>query len=102
MTVMEMTVMTVGVMMEIMKHKHMMMFDNNEDGEAAVMTEMEKLTAGLAEPNVHYEMMPGMMNMTVLEAAARILMVMVVSITMMTAKMTVMMVAAPPDNDARD
>ena len=43
-----------------------------------------------------------MMNMTVLKIAEMMLRVVVASITMLTMKMTVTMVASSPDNDARE
>ena len=79
-----------------------MMFDDDESGVAAVTMEMTIIPAALADVNVHHEMMLVMMDMTVLKIAETVLMVMVISITMMTAKMTVMMMASSPDNDASE
>ena len=79
-----------------------MMFDNDKSGAATVMTEMTKMRAGTAEPDVHYEIILLTMNMTVLEIAEMILIITVVSITMLAMKMTVMMVASSLDNGARE
>jgi len=77
----------------------MMMFDNDEDDVATVMTKLEKSSAEQAETNMHHEMMLVTIDMTVLQIAEMIVNVKVISITMVTAKVTVMMVASPPDND---
>ena len=79
-----------------------MMFDNDKSGAATVMTEMTKMRAGTAEPDVQYEIILLTMNMTVLEIAEMILIITVVSITMLAMKMTVMMVASSLDNGARE
>jgi len=67
-----------------------------------MMKEMTIIPAELAGTKVHHEMMLLLMDMTVSEIAEIKLMIMVVSITMMTMKMTVMMKASSPDNDARE
>ena len=78
------------------------MFDDDDSGVAAVMMEVIIMTAGLTGINVHHEMMLLLMNMTVLKIAEMIVMIMVVSITVLTMKMTVMMVVSSPDIDARE
>lgn len=85
----------VRLVMAIMSLMHVMMFGDDDDGVATVMSEMAKRTAGLAETDVHPEMMPVTMGMTVLEIAEVRVMAMGSGITMVTAKMTVMMVASP-------
>ena len=56
---------------------------------------MAKRTAGLAETDVHPEMMLVTIDMTVSEFAEVRVMAMGSGITMVTAKVTVMMVASP-------
>ena len=72
-----------------------MMFCDDESGVAAVMKEMTLMKAGLTETNVHPEMMPVMIDMTVSEIAEVRVMAMGSGITMVTAKVTVIMVASP-------
>ena len=89
--------MTGVVVMGIMTFMPMMMFDDDKDGVATVMREILKLTVGLAEPNVHLAMMLVMMDMTVLEAAEVITIALLIGITTIRAKTTVMVVVSPPD-----
>ena len=85
----------VRLVMATMSLRHGMMFGDDDDGVATVVSEMVMRTAGLAETDVHPEMMPVMIDMTVSEIAEVRVMAMGSGITMVTAKMTVMMVASP-------
>src|SRR3989338_2290031 len=88
-------VVAVGLVTATMSLRHVMMFGDDDDGVATVMSEMVMRTAGLAEMDVHPEMMLVTMDMTVLEIAEVRMMAMGSGITMVTAKMTGMMVASP-------
>jgi hypothetical protein len=92
---MRMRVVGLRMVMAIMSLLHVMMFGDDDDGVATVMPEMAKRTAGLAETDVHPEMMLVTMDMTVSEIAEVRVMAMGSGITMVTAKVTVMMVASP-------
>ena len=85
----------VRLVMATMSLMHVMMFGDDDDGVATVMSEMAKRTAGLAETDVHPEMMPVTIDMTVSEIAEVRVMAMGSGITMMTAKVMMMMVASP-------
>ena len=85
----------VRLVMATMSPRHVMMFGDDDDGVATVMSEMAMRTAGLAETDVHPEMMPVTIDMTVSEFAEVIMMAMGSGITMVTMKVTVMMVASP-------
>ena len=87
----------VGVMlvMATMSLLHVMMFGDDDDGVATVVSEMAMRTAGLVETDVHPEMMLVAMDMTVSEIAEVRVMAMGSGITMVKAKVTVMMVASP-------
>ena len=84
-----------GLVMATMSLRHVMMFGDDDDGVATVVSEMVMRTAGLAETDVHPEMMPVTIDMTVSEIAEVRVMAMESGITMVTAKMTAMMVASP-------
>ena len=60
-----MAVGVVAVMMGTTVLMHMMMFGDHADGVATVLTEKVTTAAGLAGTNVHPEMMPVTMGMTV-------------------------------------
>src|SRR3989338_1673835 len=92
---MRMRVVGVRVVIATMSLRHVMMFGDDDDEVAAVVSEMAMRTAGLAETDVHPEMMPVTIDMTVSEIAEVRVMAMGSGITMMTAKVTVMMVASP-------
>ena len=85
----------VRLVMATMSLMHVMMFGDDDDGVATVVSEMVKRTAGLAETDVHPEMMPVTIDMTVSEIAEVIVMATGSGITMVTAKMTAMTVASP-------
>src|SRR3989338_2074220 len=85
----------VRLVMAIMSLMHVMMFGDDDDELRTVMSEMAMRTAGLAETDVHPEMMPVTIDMTVSEFAEVIVMAMGSGITVVTAMMTVMMVASP-------
>src|SRR3989338_6139413 len=88
-------VVAVGLVMATMSLRHVMMFGDDDDGLATVVSEMAKRTAGLVETDVHPEMMPVTIDMTVSNFAEVRVMATGSGITMMTAKMTAKMVASP-------
>ena len=92
---MRMRVVAVGLVMATMSLMHVMMFGDDDDGVATVASEMAKRTAGLAGTDVHPEMMLVTIDMTVSEFAEVRELSMGTGITMVTAKMTAMMVASP-------
>ena len=92
MTGMRKRVVGVGLVTATMSLMHVMMFEDDDDG---VMSEMAMRTAGLAETDVHPEMMLVTIDMTVSEIAEVRVMAMGSGITMVTMKVTVMMVASP-------
>ena len=55
----------VRLMMATMSLMHVMMFGDDDDELRTVMSEMAMRTAGLAETDVHPEMMPVTIDMTV-------------------------------------
>ena len=85
----------VKLVMATMSLMHVMMFGDDDDGVATVMSEMAMRTAGLAETDVHPEMMLVTIDMTVSEIAEVRVMAMGSGITMVTMKVTVMMVVSP-------
>src|SRR3989338_2859376 len=82
-------VVAVRLVIATMSLMHVMMFGDDEDGVATVMSEMAMRTAGLVETDVHPEMMPVMIDMTVSEIAEVRVIAIGSGITMMTV-MTVM------------
>ena len=92
---MRMIVVGVRLVIATMSLLHVMMFGGDDDGVATVMSEMAMRTAGLAETDVHPEMMPVTIDMTVSKFAEVRVMAMGSDITMVTMKVTVMMVASP-------
>src|SRR3989338_3342990 len=87
-------VVRVRLVIATMSLRHVMRFGDDDDGVAIVMSEMVMRTAGLAETDVHPEMMSVTMDMTVSEIAEVRIMAMGSGITMVTMKVTVMMVAS--------
>lgn len=74
-----------GLMMAITEWMHAMMYDWDDDGVAAVMTEMPMMTAGLLGTNVHSGMTLVTMDMTVPVFAEMMVTVLAIGITMVTA-----------------